>query len=924
MGLGIDPSVAITALIVAIMVVPMGCQRPQVVNLGAVFTFDSVIGRAAKVALEAAVADVNANTSVLKGTELRLLMEDSACNVFHGSFGVFEVLEKGVVAMIGPISSSIAHTMSDIAKGLHFPLVSFAATDPTLSALQFPFFLRTTPDDAHQMSALVDLIYFHGWKEVISVYSDDELGRNGVSALDDELYKQRSRISYKVPLSVHSDENFIIDALNKSKSLGPRVYVLHFGPDPLLRIFSIAQKLQMMTHEYVWLATDWLSVTLDSSLSDKGTLKRLEGVVGLRQHIPKSVKMQQFTHKLQSNRSMNAYAYHAYDTVWMIAYGIEKLLNEGINITFSYSEKLLHAQGIKLHLERIKIFDSGELLLEKLLQVNFTGLTGQVQFGSGRNVIGCDYEIINVDKTGVHTVGFWLRNGGFSVAAPEIRQKHKSTGFVSDEKLGDITWPGGGREKPRGWVIADSANPLKIVVPRRVSFVEFVTEEKNSSHRIQGFCIDVFIEALKLIPYSVPYIFEPFGNGHSSPNYNQLIRMVTDGVYDAAVGDIAIVPSRSKLVDFSQPYASTGLVVVIPANDDNATWIFLRPFTIGLWFIVLASFLVVAVVIWILEHRINEDFRGPPLKQLITMILFSFSTLFKRNQEDTISNLARLVMIVWLFLLMVLTASYTANLTSILTVQQLPSAITGIDSLRASDVPVGYQYGTFTLEYLTYSLGMARSRLVPLDSTEEYERALKLGPKTLGGVGAIVDELPYIELFLAERTGFKIVGEPFMHRGWGFAFKRDSPLAIDMSTAILKLSESRKLQEIRKKWLCKKNCAEKRDWNPDPNQLHLKSFKGLYLVCIAITVSAFLVYVLRMIRQFVRYRRMERTNSMSPRSSWSSSPTMRFRELVFDFVEFVDEKEEAIKRMFRRSEDSNNNPSHVVEVQEADSEVPRN
>ncbi|KAJ4891470.1 Glutamate receptor 3.7 [Raphanus sativus] len=836
MGFGIDSSVAITALVMVILVVPMGCQRPQVVNLGAVFTFDSVIGRAAKVALEAAVSDVNADTSVLKDTELRLIMEDSSCNVFHGSFGAFEVLEKEVVAMIGPLSSSVAHTLSDIAKGLQFPLVSFAATDPTLSALQFPFFLRTTPNDAHQMSALVDLISFHGWKEVISVYSDDELGRNGVSALDDELYKKRSRISYKVPLSVHSDEKSVADALNKSKSLGPRVYILHFGPDPSLRFFSIARKLQMMTNEYVWLATDWLAVTLDSSLSDKSTLKRLEGVVGLRQHIPESIKMHQFTDKLKSNRSMNAYAFHAYDTVWMIAYGIEKMLNDGINITFSYSEKLTQAQGTKLHLERVKIFNSGKLLLEKLLQVNFTGIAGQVQFGSGRNVIGCDYEIINVDKTGVHTVGFWSKHG-----------------------------------------------------------------------------------ALKFVPYSVPYIFESFGDGHSSPNYNQMIQMVADGVYEAAVGDIAIVPTRSKLVDFSQPYASTGLVVVIPANDDNATWIFLRPFTIGLWCVVIASFFCIAIVIWILEHRINEDFRGPPRRQLITMILFSFSTLFKRNQEDTISNLARLVMIVWLFLLMVLTASYTANLTSILTVRQLPSAITGIDSLRASEVPVGYQSGTFTLEYLTYSLGMARSRLVPLESTEEYERALKLGPTAFGGVAAIVDELPYIELFLAERTGFKIVGEPFMHRGWGFAFKRDSPLAIDMSTAILKLAETRKMQEIRKRWLCNTSCAEKTDWNPETNQLHLKSFKGLYIVCISITVSAFLVFVLRMIRQFVRYRRMERASSL-PLASWSSSPSMRLRELVFGFVEFVDEKEEAIKRMFRRSDDSSDNPSHVVEVQ-PDSEV---
>ncbi|KAJ0261978.1 Glutamate receptor 3.7 [Hirschfeldia incana] len=918
MGLSIDLSMAITALIVAIMVVPVRCQRPQVVNIGAVFTFDSVIGRAAKVALEEAVSDVNADRNVLEDTELRLFVEDSSCNVFHGSFGAFKVLEKEVVAMIGPLSSSIAHTFSDIAKGLQFPLVSFAATDPTLSALQFPFFLRTTPNDAHQMSALVDFISFHGWREVISVYSDDELGRNGVFALDDELYKKKSRISHKVPLSVHSDEASVTDALKKSKSLGPRVYVLHFGPDPSLKIFRIAQKLQMMTSEYVWLATDWLSVTLDSSLSDKGTLKRLEGVVGLRQHIPQSVKMHQFRRKLKSNRSMNAYALHAYDTVWMIAYGIEKMLNEGINITFSYSEKLIHAEGTKLHLDRIKIFNSGKILLEKLLQVNFTGVAGQVQFGSGRNVIGCDYEIINVGKTGVNTVGFWSKNGGFSVAP---RHTHKKTGFVSDQKLGNITWPGGGREKPRGWVIADSGSPLKIVVPKRVSFVEFVTEENNSSHQIKGLCIDVFKEALKFVPYTVPYIFESFGDGHSSPNYKKIIQMVADGVYDAAVGDIAIVPTRSKLVDFSQPYASTGLVVVIPTNDDNPTWIFLRPFTVGLWCVVLASFLIIAIVIWILEHRINEDFRGPPRKQLITMILFSFSTLFKRNQEDTISNLARLVMIVWLFLLMVLTASYTANLTSILTVLQLPSAITGIDSLRASEVPIGYQAGTFTLEYLTFSLGMPRSRLIPLDSTEDYERALKLGPTAFGGVAAIVDELPYIELFLAERTGFKIVGEPFMHRGWGFAFKRDSPLAIDMSTAILKLSETRKLQDIRMKWLCKKTCAENSDGNTEPNQLHLRSFKGLYLVCIAISVSALLVFVFRMIRQFVRYRRMERTSSM-PLASWSSSPTMRLRELVFGFVEFVDEKEEAIKRMFRRS-DNSDNASHVVEVQ-AGSEVRQN
>lgn len=61
------------------------CQRPAVVNIGAIFTFNSVIGRAAKVAMEAAASDVNADQMILNGTELKLFMRDVKCNVFMGS-----------------------------------------------------------------------------------------------------------------------------------------------------------------------------------------------------------------------------------------------------------------------------------------------------------------------------------------------------------------------------------------------------------------------------------------------------------------------------------------------------------------------------------------------------------------------------------------------------------------------------------------------------------------------------------------------------------------------------------------------------------------------------------------------------------------------------------------------------------------------
>lgn len=93
-------------------------------------------------------------------------------------------------------------------------------------------------------------------------------------------------------------------------------------------------------------------------------------------------------------------------------------------------------------------------------------------------------------------------------------------------------------------------------------------------------------------------------------------------VYDAVVGDIAIAPNRTKIVDFSQPFATASLVIVAPVEITKSNgWVFLKPFTADMWCAIAASFVMIGVVIWILEHRVNEDFRGPPRRQLATMFM---------------------------------------------------------------------------------------------------------------------------------------------------------------------------------------------------------------------------------------------------------------------------------------------------------------
>ncbi|KAM1218406.1 hypothetical protein TB2_045529 [Malus domestica] len=134
----------------------------------------------------------------------------------------------------------------------------------------------------------------------------------------------------------------------------------------------------------------------------------------------------------------------------------------------------------------------------------------------------------------------------------------------SQIQLGKLKVFDGGSLLRENWEIADNEKSLRIGVPKRVSFVDFVTE-RNNSHKIEGYCIDVFNEALKLVPYDVPYRVEPFGDGQSNPSYDELVKMVAENVFDAAVGDIAIVKNRTMIVDFSQPYVITGLVIVLRA-----------------------------------------------------------------------------------------------------------------------------------------------------------------------------------------------------------------------------------------------------------------------------------------------------------------------------------------------------------------------
>eukprot|EP01018_Ginkgo_biloba_P007457 Gb_18838 [translate_table: standard] len=844
-------------------------SRPLSVNIGALVANGSRIGNIALKAIEIAIDDVNKDENVLNGTHLNITMLDSNCSSVQGASAAMDLLKGEVLAIVGPQTSAASRFVAELGNTLQVPFISFAATDPNLSASEYSYFVRLAHSDAMQMQAIASLVGYFGWKEVVAIYQDDNYGINGISALSDALQSFRIKIIYKAALAPGMNSSALRSFLAQLGDLESRVFIVHTPSQVGISIFSEANDLGLVTDEFVWIATEWLSSYLNTEKVNSDTFKSIQGVIGTHLFVPESEEYKKFKHKwdqrygnLQRHESeISVFGLYAYDTIWLLARAIDASLSIHQNFTFQNSN--VFATDLPL-----RHFEQGSEFLQEILKSKFNGTSGPIQIDAHGDLMNTAFEIINIVGSGYRPIGYWKNDTGLQTKSPSIGIRDSS---VNMQKLLDVVWPGNGKQVPRGWVFPTSGKQLRVGVPIKEGFKEFVTVEGiGANQTAKGFCVDVFEAAIKSLPYPVPYTIIPFGSGESTPSYNDFVDQLAFKQFDAVVGDISITTNRSIAVDFTQPFVETGLVVVVPLKEDSSSngWAFVRPFSIYMWITTGGFFIFVGFVVCLLEQRKNPHFQGERRKQFGSILWFSFSTLFN-NQNDTHTPMGRVVVIVWLFVVLILTSSYTASLSSILTVQRLSPTIQGIHSLQTSTVPIGYQSGSFVKDYLTRELKIDQKRLVPLNSPENYAKSLSQGPKV--GVGAIIDELPYVESFLATHCDLTIAGQTFTNGGWGFcllaasklaankiilksyflafeqAFPKDSQLAVDMSTAVLSLAEGGDLQKIHDKWLPPR--TDCKNQNENSSQLDVSSFWGLFLITGLVSGAALSLSMIRMFWQ---------------------------------------------------------------------------
>lgn len=127
-------------------------------------------------------------------------------------------------------------------------------------------------------------------------------------------------------------------------------------------------------------------------------------------------------------------------------------------------------------------------------------------------------------------------------------------------------------------------------------------------------------------------------------------------------------------------------------------------------------------------------------------------------------------MVIWLCAAFILMQSYTASLSSVLTVDKLKPKIVNVEELQSKGYYVGYQSDSFVRDLLVQQLKFNETKLRHYGTVQEYHEALSKGSEN-GGVAAIFDEVPYIRIFLTNKkysSNYMMAGPIYRTGGFGF------------------------------------------------------------------------------------------------------------------------------------------------------------
>ncbi|PWA35751.1 ionotropic glutamate receptor, metazoa, Periplasmic binding protein-like I [Artemisia annua] len=771
----------------------------SITSIGVILDQTSRPGKEAKVAIEIAIQDFNNKTN----QPSVLYIHNSKNKPVRAAIAAKELIEEQhVKAIVGghtwEEASAIAEGISEADYDHDNPVfLSLASTTPLQPTEKWPFFVQFAATQSTQMNAVAAILQSWGIRQVTLIYETSHVGTSSssiISYLSQALRKTNCVLAHILPLM--SGSYSLNEELELLKKQQRQVFVIHTSLELGIRLFQIAKKMEMTGDGYLWIATNRITDHFHSI--NPTTISSLKGMVGLKSYFPEDKPdfinfRKRFHHKFHSD------------------YPEEDQDEPGIFALQGYNS--------------VKFLENNALDWKRIPETIV--------------------EIVYVIGKGYHSA-YWTEESGFSETV-EDDINEKSIYMRSLDDIGiQALWP------VQPWYahrrhrnLAESSEVrMRVGVPAQSLFKQFVSVEFDSEKNqtvYSGFVIAVFDEMMRNL--NLPYDYIPF-NG----SYDELVRQIPEEKFDAIAGDVTIMASKHDYAEFTQPYTESGLEMIVPIRSrvSNQPWLFLKPFTAKMWWLIAAITIYNGFIIWFIEKSHCKHLRGSFITQVGVVFWLAFTTLFTLRGDKLHSNLSRIAVVVWLFVALIITQSYTASLSSMLTAQRLEPTITSVEMLRNINATVGYCNGSLVNQYLKNVLGFNTIKVNSYNSTRRYAEALNSGE-----IAAIFLEVPAAKVFLAQYCkSFVRTGETFKVGGFGFAFPRNFAYMSEANKAIMNITESGKLKKFEDEYLISEKCIDNESFPNEDERLSPQSFSVLFGLTGGTSTIAFILYIIISFIQF--------------------------------------------------------------------------
>ncbi|XP_039606234.1 glutamate receptor 2b isoform X3 [Polypterus senegalus] len=439
-----------------------------------------------------------------------------------------------------------------------------------------------------------------------------------------------------------------------------------------------------------------------------------------------------------------------------------------------------------------------------LKQVHVEGLTGNIQFDQYGRRINYTINIMELKNSGPRKIGYWNEVDKMVVTATDFQGGNDTTGMEN-----------------------------KTVIVTTILEAPYVMLKKNyemfeGNEMYEGYCVDLAAEIARHCGFKYKLSIVPDGKyGARDPEtkiWNGMVGELVYGKADIAVAPLTITLVREEVIDFSKPFMSLGISIMIkkPQKSKPGVFSFLDPLAYEIWMCIVFAYIGVSVVLFLVSRFSpyewhTEEYEDGQIQSnestnefgIFNSLWFSLGAFMQQGCDISPRSLSgRIVGGVWWFFTLIIISSYTANLAAFLTVERMVSPIESAEDLaKQTEIAYGTLDSGSTKEFFR------RSKIALFDKMWTYMKSAEPSvfvKTTAEGVHRVRKSKGKYAYLLESTMNEYIeqrkpcdtmkVGGNLDSKGYGIATPKGSSLRNAVNLAVLKLNEQGLLDKLKNKW----------------------------------------------------------------------------------------------------------------------------